>query len=180
MHWRGSCWGRSSNIMAIWCEVSTRWKRLWCCKRLEQKKGMIEDQMLGWHHRSSGFEFEQACGRWWRARRHDILQSRGLWRVGDDWVTEQQIRASNNKSTECIWPWVVSGAIEACHIYETQDSGKTLNVFDLELVKQPLICATALKQWMSISYMVYLLWNKWRTTWNTICSHFKWSAFDLV
>ena len=127
-----------------------------------------------------------SCERWWRARRHDILQSRGLWRVGDDWVTEQQITASNNKSTECIWPWVVSGAIEACHIYETQDSGKTLNVFDLELVKQPLICATALKQWMSVTYMVCLLWSKWRTTWsgfhdwNTICSHFKWSAFDLV
>ena len=77
-----------------------------------------------------------SSGRWRRTRWCDILQSMGLWRVGDDWVTEQQITASNNKSTECIWPWVVSGALEACHRSETQDSGKILNVFDLELVKQ--------------------------------------------
>ena len=106
-----------------------------------------------------------SSGRWSRARRRDILQSMGLWRVGDDWVMEQQITASGNKYTECLWAWVVSGALEACHRSETQDSGKTLNVFDLELVKQPLICATTLTQWMSVSYMVYLLWRKWRTTW---------------
>ena len=110
----------------------------------------------------------------------------GIWRVGDDWMTEQPITASNNKSTECLWPWVVSGALEACHRSETQDSGKPLKVFDLELVKQPLVCATTMKQWMSITYMVYLLWSKWRTTWsgfhdwNTVCSHFRWSVFDLV
>ena len=49
-----------------------------------------------------------SSGSWSRARRHDILQSTGLWRVGHDWVIEQQIIITNNKATECIWPWVVS------------------------------------------------------------------------
>ena len=82
----------------------------------------------------------------------------GLWRVGDDWVTEQQITTSNNRATECIW--VVSGEHVACHRSETQDSGKTLNVFDLEIVKQPLKCVAALKQWMLITYVFDVEWVK--------------------
>ena len=54
---------------------------------------------------------------------------------------------------------------------------KTLDVFDWELVKQPLKCVRALKQWMSITCIVYLMWSEWRTTWselhdwNTIYDH---------
>lgn len=127
-----------------------------------------------------------SSGRWWRTKRRDMLQSMGLRRAGDDWVTEQQITTSNNKATECIWPWVVSGALEACHRSETLDSGKMLNVFDRELVKQPVKCVIALKQRMSITYMLHLTWSESRTTWsmfhdwNTVCSHFRRSFFDLV
>ena len=103
-------------------------------ERLEQQKGMIEDQMFGCHHQPNGFEFEQT-GRCWRTAMHDMLQSVGLWRVGDDWAIEQQITTSNNKATECIWPWIDSGTLVPCHRSENQDSGKTLNVFDWELVK---------------------------------------------
>ena len=28
----------------------------------EEKKGMTEDEMVGWHHRLNGHEFEQAPG----------------------------------------------------------------------------------------------------------------------
>ena len=49
---------------------------------------MTEDEMVEWHHRLDGHEFEQApgVGRW--TGRPGVLQSIGLQRVGHDWVTE--------------------------------------------------------------------------------------------
>ena len=39
----------------------THWKRLWWWARLEEEeKGTTEDEMVGWHHRVNGHEFEQA------------------------------------------------------------------------------------------------------------------------
>ena len=170
--------------MADGWEEPTHWKTLWCWKRLGQEKGTVEDKMFGWYHWPNGFEFEQALG---EGEGQEGMICCSPWDYKElGWLTEQQITTSNNKATECIWPWVVSGALEACHRSETLDSGKTLDVFDWELVKQPLKCVTALKQWMSITYMVYLMWSEWRTTWNvfhgwnTICTHFRWSVFDLV
>ena len=46
--------------------------------------------MVGWHHRLSGHEFEQAPGKWWRTEKPGVLQSMGLQRVRDDLATEQQ------------------------------------------------------------------------------------------
>ena len=43
---------------------------------------MTEDEMVGWHHRLNGCEFEQALGRWWWTGRPGVLQSMGLQRVG--------------------------------------------------------------------------------------------------
>ena len=28
----------------------------------QEEKGMTEDEMVGWHHRLNGYEFEQALG----------------------------------------------------------------------------------------------------------------------
>ena len=144
--------------MADGWEEPTHWKTLWCWKRLGQETGMIEDQMVGWHHWPNGFEFEQALG---DGEGQECVIRCSPWDYKElRWLTEQQITTSNNKATECIWPWVVSGALEACHRSESLDSGKTLYVFDWELVKQPLKCVTALKQCMSITYMVYLTWSE--------------------
>ena len=44
--------------------------------RLEGK-GMTEDEMVGWHHRLDGHEFEQALGRQWRTGKPGVLQSMG-------------------------------------------------------------------------------------------------------
>ena len=33
-------------------------------KIVRQEKGMIEDEMVGWHHRLDGHEYEQAPGVW--------------------------------------------------------------------------------------------------------------------
>ena len=48
-----------------------------------------EDEMVGWHHRLSGREFEQIPGDSER-REPAVLQSIGSRRVGHDLVTEQQ------------------------------------------------------------------------------------------
>ena len=53
-----SCWSWNSSTLAIWCEELTHWKRPWCWKRWRWEKGMTEDEMVGWHHRPKGSEFE--------------------------------------------------------------------------------------------------------------------------
>ena len=52
----------------------------------QEEKRVIEDEMVGWHHRLSGREFEQALrdGRGLGS----LVQFMGSQRVGHDWVTE--------------------------------------------------------------------------------------------
>ena len=33
-----------------------------CGERLKEEKGEAEDEMVGWHHRPNGHEFEQTLG----------------------------------------------------------------------------------------------------------------------
>ena len=56
----------------------------------QEEKGTTEDETAGWHHQLNGHEFEQSSRRWWRTGKPGVLQSMGLWRVGHNWVTEQQ------------------------------------------------------------------------------------------
>ena len=51
------------------------------------KKGMTEDEMLGWHHLLNGYELDQAWEWWWKGN-PGVLQSMGLQRVGNDRATE--------------------------------------------------------------------------------------------
>ena len=51
--------------------------------RRKEEKGMTEDEMVEWHHRLSGHEFEQARS-WWRTGKP------GMQRVGHNWAAEQQ------------------------------------------------------------------------------------------
>ena len=53
----------------------------------QKEKGTTEDEMVGWHHRLSRHEFEQARG---RTGKPGMLQSMGSQRVAHNWVTEQQ------------------------------------------------------------------------------------------
>ena len=52
-----------------------------------EEKGMAEDEMVGWHHRCDGHEFEQALG---IGDGQGSLVCCNPWgcRVGHDWVTE--------------------------------------------------------------------------------------------
>ena len=52
-----------------------------------EEKGSTEDEMVGWHHRLAGHEFEQAPGVG-DGRGAGVLQSMGSQRVGHDWATE--------------------------------------------------------------------------------------------
>ena len=50
---------------------------------------MTEDEIVGWHHRLHGHEFEQALGVGDAAGKPGVLQSMGSQRVGHDRVTER-------------------------------------------------------------------------------------------
>ena len=63
VHWKDWCWSWNSNTLAIRCEELTHRKRPWCWERLKAGgEGTTEDEMVGWHHRLNGHEFEQALG----------------------------------------------------------------------------------------------------------------------
>ena len=57
IHWKDWCWSRNFNTLATWCKELIYWKRPWCWERLKEK-GMTEDEMVEWHHRLNGHEFE--------------------------------------------------------------------------------------------------------------------------
>ena len=48
----------------------------------QEDKGMTEDEMVGWHHRLGGHEFEQTPGVGDRTGKPGVLQSMGSQRVG--------------------------------------------------------------------------------------------------
>ena len=45
----------------LWLPEAKKWliRKDWCWERLRQEKGAMEDEMVGWHHRLNGHEFEQ-------------------------------------------------------------------------------------------------------------------------
>ena len=55
----------------------------------QEENGVIEDEMVGWHHWLNGHDFEQTPGdkEGWNP---GVLQSVGSPRVGHDWMTEPQ------------------------------------------------------------------------------------------
>ena len=54
-----------------------------------EKKGMTEDEMVGWHHRPTQWTWVWVnSGSWWWTGRPGVLQFKGLQRVGHDWVTK--------------------------------------------------------------------------------------------
>ena len=59
--------------------------------KIEDEKGVKEDEMVGWHHQFSGLEFEQTPGES-EDREAVLLPSTQLQRVGHDLATEQQQR----------------------------------------------------------------------------------------
>ena len=56
------CWSWSSNTLATWCKELTHLKRPWCWEKLKTGEQTAEGEMVGWHHRLNGHEFEQTLG----------------------------------------------------------------------------------------------------------------------
>ena len=54
--------------------------------RRQEEKGLTEDQMVGWHHRLNGHEFEQAPG---------VGEGQGSLACCSPWVTKSQTRLSD-------------------------------------------------------------------------------------
>ena len=59
--------------------------------RRQEEKGTTEDEMVGWHRRLDGHEFEQALGVGWWIGKPGVLQSMGSQRVRHNWATELNI-----------------------------------------------------------------------------------------
>ena len=53
-----------------------------------EEKGMIEDEMVGWHHRLNGHGFGWTLGVGWWTGRPGVLWFMGLQRVRHDWASE--------------------------------------------------------------------------------------------
>ena len=65
VHWKDWCWSWNSNTFATWYEDLTHLKSLWCWERLRaggEGDETREDEMVGWHHRLNGHEFEWTPG----------------------------------------------------------------------------------------------------------------------
>ena len=64
----------------------THWKRPWCWERLRAGEGATEEEMVGWHHRLNGYEFEQIPGDNWMPSLTQWIwiwaNSRRQWRTG--------------------------------------------------------------------------------------------------
>ena len=57
--WKDWCWSWNSSPLATWYEELTRLKRPWCLERLKAGgEGVTESEMVGWHQRLKGHEFE--------------------------------------------------------------------------------------------------------------------------
>ena len=99
IHWKDWCWSWSSNTLAIWCKELTHWKRKDpdAGKDWRQEEGMTEDRMVRWHHWLKGW-FWAGSGRWWRTGKPVVLQSMRSQRVGQDWMTEQQLSCVQSAS----------------------------------------------------------------------------------
>ena len=64
IHWKDWCWSWNSNTLATWCKkhlFQLIWKDPDAVKDWRQEeKRTTEDEMVGWHYRLDGHEFEQA------------------------------------------------------------------------------------------------------------------------
>ena len=84
----------------------TYWKRPWCWERLNwEEKGMIEVEMVGWHHWLSGHEVEQTPR---NSEGQGGLVCCSPWghRVRHDWATEQQKREGIKLWVEKSFRWM--------------------------------------------------------------------------
>ena len=89
IHWRDWCWSWNSYTLATWCKELTHRKRSWCWWRFKVGGKEGDRGWDGWMASQTQWTWVWVnSGSWWCTGRPGVLQSKGLQRVGHDWVTE--------------------------------------------------------------------------------------------
>ena len=116
--WKDWYWSWNCNSLVTWCEDLTHWKRPWCLERL--KAGGKGDEMVGWHHRCNGHEFEQALG---IGDGQGSLACCGPWGHKDSDTTQQQLNWSEVAklrlrcfSFPCLYFWLQWIFVAVCRL----------------------------------------------------------------
>ena len=141
------CWSWSSDTLTTWCKELTHWKRPWCWERLKAGgEGVTEDEMVGWHHRLNGHEFEQAPGDGDREGQGSLV-SCSPWGHRESDKTERQ----NNHQERGKSP-VERKKIDSCQHQEDTDkgmiSGQGQWVTSSPTAQRSLQCITTMRdQW---------------------------------
>jgi len=82
-------WGWNSNTLATWCKELTHLKRLWCWEKLKVGREGDDRNWDGWMASLTQWTWIWVnSGSWGWTGRPGMLQSTGLQRVRQDWVTE--------------------------------------------------------------------------------------------
>ena len=128
IHWKDWCWGWNSNILATWCEELTHWKRPWSWERLKLGGEVDNRRWGGWMALPTWWTWVCVNSRsWWWTGGPGVLQTMGLQRDGDNWVTElnwteQKRSCWFGRSGPCI------NAHPQCRVQSSQWSGEKFYV----------------------------------------------------
>ena len=99
----------SSNTLTTLHKELTHWKRPWCWERLRAgEKRVTEDEIVAWHHRLNGHEFEQTpgesegqgslvCCSPWDAKSQKLL---------NNWITVYARHLSVNRCCSTVWSMI--------------------------------------------------------------------------
>ena len=87
VHWKDWCWGWSSDTNHLMWRADSLEKTLRLGKTESRKRREWEDEMVGWHQRLNGHEFEQVPG---------DGEGRGAWHTAVHGVTNSQTQLNNN------------------------------------------------------------------------------------
>ena len=115
IHWKDWCW--SSNILAIWCEELTHWKRPWCWEILRAGGEGDNRGWCGWMASLTQWTWVWVnSGSWWWTGRHGMLQSMGSQsqtRLSDwtelNWTDWHNFELA--RSTIVFWLWLQDSSI---------------------------------------------------------------------
>ena len=102
IHWRDWCWSWNSNILAIWFEKLTHWKRSWCWEGLKAGGEGDDRGWDGWMASPTRWTWVWiGSGNWWCTGKPGTLQSLGSQRLRHSWATELNWKA--NESAESMF-----------------------------------------------------------------------------
>ena len=112
-----------------------------------KRRGMTEDEMVGWHHQLNGHEWVNS-GSWWWTGRPGALQSMGLQRVGHNWANELNwLKSVERSRAQGVWkarPRPGCPMTLLCDLGQTLFSGLSLGFLqgrlDIPRLKISILC----------------------------------------